>query len=332
MPEYKQQQSFLAFFLHDFPSLPPLPSVSQTTASPFLLCRYDTANRQLPTLTPHATTSDTTKMRPAHADEAEMLAYWKLVMILNKTLHGPAYVESLVSQCPGVITTNTQGRKTLPPELWYMILDFIVNDPDPHDFALLQPVHLETIGRRNKTLICAKFERWRSMGLLNNEAQVVAASKYLARPDLRFDGLDRPFLSVQVPNSRWKIPARVLSSKIKAVHVAITVPDVIKYLEGGSCFLCRDKRCVADELNFFYPKRRGFYNIRDTALCPLCVGLEYAEQSLEKGQKSSPLTYLEWLAQTLESLGHDPSRIHDTYLAWQVRHYPAFYMSNIYWF
>ncbi|KAL6916411.1 hypothetical protein FSST1_007906 [Fusarium sambucinum] len=176
-------------------------------------------------------------MRPAHDDEAEMLAHWKPIIILNKTLRGPAYVESLVSQSPTLITSSARGR-TLPLELWYIILDSIANDPDPHDYALVRPIDLKVDGRRNKTLMCVKLQRWLSMDQLQDEAKVFAANKYLARPDLRFSDILYPFLKFSEPSTRWEIPARVLSSKYKTVHVAITVPDVIKYLEDVRCDIC----------------------------------------------------------------------------------------------
>ncbi|KAG8349795.1 hypothetical protein FVEN_g12026 [Fusarium venenatum] len=174
-------------------------------------------------------------MRPARDNEAEMLAHWKPMMILNKTLRGPAYVESLVSQSPTLITSNTRGRRTLPLELCYMILDSIANDPDPHDYALVRPIALNVDGRRNKKLMCVKLQRWLSMDQLQVEAEVFATNKYLARPDLRFNDVHYPFLRFSKPSTRWEIRARVLSSGYKTVHVAITVPDIIKYLEEVRC-------------------------------------------------------------------------------------------------
>ncbi|KAG8672866.1 hypothetical protein FPOAC1_006161 [Fusarium poae] len=179
-------------------------------------------------------------MRPAGDDEAEMLAHWKPIMILNKTLRGPAYVESLVSHSPTLITSDTQGRKILPLEIWYLILDFITNDPDPHDYNLVRPINLKVDGKWNRTLVCVKVERWLSLSQLEGDTEVDVAQKYIARPDLVFDNLPCPFLEFGAPSTRWEIPARVLSSRYKTVHVAVTVLDIVKYVEEGRCNLYLD--------------------------------------------------------------------------------------------
>ncbi|KAL4731624.1 hypothetical protein ACLX1H_000600 [Fusarium chlamydosporum] len=173
-------------------------------------------------------------MRPVYNDEAGSLVYWRPLILLDKTLRGPAYVESLVSQCPTLISTNIAGRKTLPLEVWYIILDFVTNDPDPHAFALIRAQYLQTDCINNKTLVCTKINQWRSFGSLQSRRSIVAANKYLARPDLVFDDLDSPFGDIQESSRAWEIPTRIFSSTIKALHVGITVPDIIKYLESGT--------------------------------------------------------------------------------------------------
>ncbi|GKU07453.1 hypothetical protein FLAG1_10387 [Fusarium langsethiae] len=132
-------------------------------------------------------------MRPAHDDEAETLAHWKPMIIINETVLGPAYVESLVSQSPVLITSKTKGQKTFPLELWCMILDLIANDPDPHRYALVRLIDLKVDDRRNKRLVYVKVKRWLTMGSLQYETEAIAAHGYLARPDLTFEDLPFPF-------------------------------------------------------------------------------------------------------------------------------------------
>ncbi|KAH7154064.1 hypothetical protein DER46DRAFT_627991 [Fusarium sp. MPI-SDFR-AT-0072] len=81
-------------------------------------------------------------MRLAESKDLSNLVMWRPLMIINKTLLGPAYVESVVSHSPGRIAS--QGGKRLPLELWDMIIDFAKRYPEDHRFSLVQPIRLQT--------------------------------------------------------------------------------------------------------------------------------------------------------------------------------------------
>ncbi|KAJ4118891.1 hypothetical protein NW768_010630 [Fusarium equiseti] len=244
-------------------------------------------------------------MRPVHADEAETLVTWKPMIILDKTLYGPAYIESLVAQNPGLVTSKTNGRKTrktLPLEIWHMILEIITNDPGSHDFALLRANHIELGDSMGQTLACNKINRWKSLGTLRNEYEVEEANGYLARPDLAFRYLPNPFHLGDVSRT-WEIPTRVFSSRIKSLHVQVAVHDFIKYLEGGRCNLCSNKRTVMRELSTEVNSQHDFSRLRFwmyiSVMCPVCVGLHATKRCTEAFRHLRVVPYFNWLREQL---------------------------------
>ncbi|KAI1061081.1 hypothetical protein LB507_009995 [Fusarium sp. FIESC RH6] len=245
-------------------------------------------------------------MRPVRGDEAEDLAKWKPMMILDKTLYGPAYIESLIAQNPGFVTSKTSGRKTFPLEIWHMILDFITNDAGSHDFALLRASHIEVGDATAQTLACNKINRWNSLGTLKNEDEVEKANKYLARPDWVFHDLPNPFYLHDDVSHHWEIPTRIFCSEIKSLHVEIDVPDFIKHLECGRCNLCSNKCNVLRRLPREIPGRQNFtqvrYFITTLLMCPVCVGLEATERCITEFSRLEPRDYLAWIGEELMRL------------------------------
>jgi len=138
------------------------------------------------------------------------------MMILDKTLYGPAYIESLIAQNPGLVTSKTYGRKTLPLEIWHTIFDIITNDPSLHDFALLRANYIEGGNMMGQTLACNKINRWTSLGMLRNEDEVEDANKYLARTDLTCRDLPFPFHLNDV-SQPWEIPLESSFSTLRLV-------------------------------------------------------------------------------------------------------------------
>jgi hypothetical protein len=244
-------------------------------------------------------------MRPVRADEAEDLVKWKPMMILDKTLYGPAYIESLVTRNPGLVTSKSYGRKTFPLEIWHMILNIITNDPVSHDFALLRANYIEVGGKMDKTLACNKINRWNLLGMLRSNYAIGNANMYLARPDLAFHVLPNPF-RLDDASQPWKIPTLLFSSKIKSLYVRVTVPDFIKHLEDGKCGNCFNTRTIRRDITREIDGQQDFSRLRWSmslpVLCPLCVGLDATNRCIELSSLLQTRGYLAWLRKELTRL------------------------------
>ncbi|CAG7559763.1 unnamed protein product [Fusarium equiseti] len=227
------------------------------------------------------------------------------MMILDKTLYGPAYVESLVARNPGLVTSKTCNRKTLPLEVWYMILDTITNDQSQHDFAFVRANSIEMGGKRGRALVCDRVNRWASLGALRNEHEAEEVNMYLARPDLTFRLLPNPF-RFDGASQPWEIPTLLFSSKIKSLHVEITVPDFIKHFEDGGCRCCHNSRTIRRQIYKEIDSQRGFSRVRWSmfmpVMCPVFVGLEAFEGCTQVFRRSSSRAYLAWLREELKKL------------------------------
>lgn len=261
------------------------------------------------------------KMRSIESDEIGDLLDWKPMMLLDKTFFGPAFVDSLVSRSPTFI--KSKGGKELPLELWISILDFAVADgSEPHDYALVRPC---TLGRRQdggKLLCFQRFKRWTSFGTIQNSSGVEDYHLSLALPDRNFNRLHKPFMNRDYGQST-QVPTELLDSKIDFLHVKLTVPDVIKYLEGGRCRICWGARTIGGNgagchlAHSFFGKISNIgweimhWNIHFDLpiLCPLCVGMEYTMDCVRRDiQRDQPHEtqredYISWLETRLQELG-----------------------------
>ncbi|RBR15184.1 hypothetical protein FVER53590_08611 [Fusarium verticillioides] len=96
-------------------------------------------------------------MRPVVPEEVGDLLKSRPVMIFNRTLLGPAYIECIVSSSPALVTS--QGGKALPLEVWDMIIDFSNRCPENHRYSLVRPKRLQTSARGDE-LVCDMYKRW----------------------------------------------------------------------------------------------------------------------------------------------------------------------------
>jgi hypothetical protein len=104
---------------------------------------------------------------------------------------------------------------------------------------------------------------------------------------------DRPFDIPETadPETTIKIPSSTFESTIKVLFWDITVPDVIARVEGGWCRLCGGGRSHCPGcLRGMRDEVEGFAYVSSTdcsylMLCPLCVGPEWAEESLERQEQ-----------------------------------------------
>ncbi|KAH7233528.1 hypothetical protein BKA59DRAFT_517960 [Fusarium tricinctum] len=260
-------------------------------------------------------------MRPIESGEIGDLLDWKPMMLLDKTLFGPAFVDSLVSRSPTFI--KSKGGKELPLELWISILDFAVaNGPEPHDYAFVRPF---TLGRRQddgKLLFFQRFKRWTSFGTIQDIHGVEDYHLSLALPDRNFNRLHTPFMNREYGHPIG-IPTELLDSKIDFLHVKLTVPDVIKYMEGGRCRICWGARTIGGngvgcKLAHSFLGKWSHIGWEITVwdarfdlpiLCPLCVGIEHTMDCVRREvQRDQPYDtqradYISWLETRLQELG-----------------------------
>jgi hypothetical protein len=256
------------------------------------------------------------KMRPVESGEVHDLLDWKPLLLLNKTLFGPAFVDSIVSRSPTLI--KSKGGKELPLELWISILAFAVaENSEPQDYALVRPFILETREDGGKDLICQRFKRWTAFGTIQTSSEVEDYHVFLAHPDRNLGSYHNPFRNRDYGNP-IRIPTELLDSTIDFLHVRLTVPDVIKYLEGSSCQLCWSERTIGGNGVGCRVAHRflGGWEVRFwdalsdlPMLCPLCVGLEHAIECLqrrvplEQGYATYREEYTLWLETKLQGLG-----------------------------
>ncbi|EWG48977.1 hypothetical protein FVEG_08611 [Fusarium verticillioides 7600] len=223
-------------------------------------------------------------MRPVVPEEVGDLLKWRPLMLFNKTLLGPAYIESIVSSSPTLITS--QGGKTLPLEVWYMIIDFSNLCPENHRYSLVRPKLLQTSAGGDK-LVCERYKRWSPFGNIKEIRELEMYRFYLAHPDRLYNpALDstcpNPFsLSFPSSGSPCAFPTALLASKTKFLHLELTVPDVIKNLEDGYCTCCFGKHVFGSDFVLSGASTRWYSQLAGGLIpmflagffiCPVCVG------------------------------------------------------------
>ncbi|KAF5629620.1 uncharacterized protein FTJAE_8501 [Fusarium tjaetaba] len=256
-------------------------------------------------------------MRPVVPEEVGELLKWRPLMLFNKTLLGPAYIESIVSSSPTLITS--QGGKTLPLEVWYMIIDFSKRCPESHRYSLIRPKLLQASAGGDE-LVCERYKRWSPFGNIKEIRELEMYRFYLAHPDRLYNpALDstcpNPF-SFPSPNfgSLCAIPTALLASKTKFLHLELTVPDVIKNLEDGYCTCCSGNHVFGDDFVLSGASTRWYSQLASGPIpmflagffiCPVCVGLVHALESIDVHGSTSLYReeYKPWLLDRVESLG-----------------------------
>ncbi|KAM0414598.1 hypothetical protein ACHAPT_013559 [Fusarium lateritium] len=267
-------------------------------------------------------------MRPVLTTDSEFaqLVKFQPVLMLDKTAVGPAFVDSIVSRSPGLITSK-QGHKHLPLELWSLILDFADRIPheryrghkNKHGYSLVVPQSLETDAHGGRTLVCKKIRRWQQFGQLKENIYADCYDVYLARSHLQMQAVKNPFHDLRACDGAIvKIPAVYLEPRIKMLFVELAVPDVIWGPEQGDCGFCHGSRTMdlgtdgrepaeSPAESFFDENMGMFGDVR--MLCPLCVGERYTLESLNMhdGWDGKPLLtpekYDEWEKELLVELG-----------------------------
>jgi hypothetical protein len=252
-------------------------------------------------------------MRPVSSSRLDSRVRKKSILMLDITRLSVNYIENAA---PGNISSK-QGSKYLPLEIWLEILDLAVQDDNSHKYRLVQPRSIEHSKAGPTTLICAEVPEWDTCGLLEDPTIVWNYEYYLARPHTcRPDVGDRPF---NLPDDKapvYRIPTAALDKKM--LFERLTVADVIAWVDQGECHLCNEARSfctccrygieVAEE----WTSATHLGDCWITMLCPLCIGVGFAEDSISMQQellRSSNLDmtedeYEEWVNERFTELGY----------------------------
>lgn len=214
-----------------------------------------------------------------------LLVEKKPILLLNKTALGLSFVDVLIHRSADSIAT--QKDKRLPLEIWLMVLDFAVCDKDADKFCLVQPQFIIDNGR---FLLCKRVwqKRGKLCGRLEDRESVIDYEFCLQWPrkqrpeDLPFD---IPATNDDKHTVKVEIATLKSSKSTRPLFSAITVPDIISWLEYGDCLLCNAVRVICPGCSggryeeFIFDEHLGCgMNIP----CPLCMGIDFTEEYLDE--------------------------------------------------
>ncbi|KAL8655147.1 MAG: hypothetical protein Q9210_001057 [Variospora velana] len=175
----------------------------------------------------------------------------------------------------------------LPTEIWLKIIEHA--KPEEPQHVAVQPTGIVP-SKCGSMLHCRAIDL--NLGTFDDRAQVEAAERWLQSPrtydqeqrgseeEIIFKAKDTNntyaifFPGVVPASSGASVPASL--SVQDCVFTAITVPDVISWLQDGRCWVCRGDRdicpgCTGGKAQEF----DAFMGCGETLACPLCMGLEF---------------------------------------------------------
>jgi hypothetical protein len=268
-------------------------------------------------------------MKPVKSKHPEGLLERNTVLILDFTGWTTSYIRSIIGRSTKHIATK-EGNKTLPAELWLQILSLVESDVNQPHYRLVYPVEMSSVqldGQISEpSFVCNSIKEWRAFGNIRTGNELYFYESYIRNPSYEpekeegeEDPPKSPFeISKQVlPDRSFNIPLSHLDSEEPFLYHRVEAPDVIARLENGDCKLCDggerhfcagcwDGRQVMEAFTSHY---RADCSIR--MLCPLCVGSEYAERSINETSdfwrsagKMSDEEYEEWIDKRMKDLGY----------------------------
>ncbi|KAK7425127.1 hypothetical protein QQX98_000041 [Neonectria punicea] len=219
-------------------------------------------------------------MIPVNPSRLDSIVKRKEICLLNQTRFTIHFVSSLVNHSPRNIATK-QGNKQLPLELWREIVAWAETDPRHHTYCLVQAQFLEEHGAQ-RIVVCAEIPERDTCGLLETDGARNEYHAYLQRPGEGHDP-KRPFVLPDANNqdSLIKIKDSLLGPDSEILFRALSVPDVISWVEEGECFICDSEGWV-----FLYRDYDddGFFGcglpygiIGSSIPCPLCIHMGIPE-------------------------------------------------------
>lgn len=251
----------------------------------------------------------TLEMKPiAYNDlETHPKVFQDRFQILNMSLATISYLSAIVS-CFGVDSIRTFSGRSLPSEIWFMILNFLKllaeNTPNfalvkttivpcsvlPSNSKLLRSVryHVDPDDQRplnqnvaSRTQVMSYHVRCRLR--LTLQAAAALGGEFIATPHIREQ---YEYLLLADALSERSGPGSVFYTVVhelitplvrqpmpsSGIYCQVSVPDIISRIDNGWCFECKGGRLVADHLTWAS-------EVFGRA-CPVCMGLEFATEHL----------------------------------------------------
>jgi len=238
-------------------------------------------------------------MKPVEAKNLDILVKLISILMFNIDCWGASYLRSILSHGSTHITTK-QGNRTLPAELWHEILDLTELRIDENTYKLVYGIEIKdksTSGSRiEPTLICNVLGEWKECGELGGGDHVEVYEKCLKDPSYEInpekDRVEKdmePFFRITktVQENAYWIPVSHLRFQGDFLFQNIEVPDIIARLEDGYCRLCMGGRSLdiymsdtRTEASFFCGAVLSHKDCGHDAICPLCLGEQYAYEYL----------------------------------------------------
>ncbi|KAG8667491.1 hypothetical protein FPOAC2_12656 [Fusarium poae] len=120
-------------------------------------------------------------MYPVKSEDLETLVEQNTILFLDMNSWPAGYVRRVIERSPSYITTK-DGNKTLPAELWYMILSFL----EEHQYWPVYPVKMSSVQldheNREPAFICNIVTDWRRFGSVENPNDLHDYENYLMDP------------------------------------------------------------------------------------------------------------------------------------------------------
>ncbi|KAI4174139.1 MAG: hypothetical protein LQ343_002474 [Gyalolechia ehrenbergii] len=182
----------------------------------------------------------------------------------------------------------------LPTEIWLKIMEFI--EVKDGKYEAVQPTSIVPSNggvMLHCRVVALDFGTW------DNRAEVEAAEQWLQSPhtyDQQCESEEEFIFGVKDTNKTYAIsfPTALASSgaSVSALRApdclftAITVPDVISWLQNGRCWVCDGDRdicpgCTGGKAQEF----DAFMGCGDALACPLCMGLDFMDEDNKFLQK-----------------------------------------------
>jgi hypothetical protein len=232
-------------------------------------------------------------MLHAHTKVVDDLIQYRSTCLLNKSRWTINFVDSLVHQSPFLITSKNRGQ-TFPLEIWELILEFVIAEPNDDDYTLVIPRRVEPDKKHGggdggggvdcKFLICDEYEQQDPCGIMEGWSRTY--TDYLHNPGAHEE--DMTFFDFRLPQATGKSFAISMDllqseSKPKFLFFELEARDLISFLEGGDCQFCSGERYRDTGTGHWVNEILAGTNpdYHKSIPCPFCIGAGYAHEGLD---------------------------------------------------
>ncbi|KAL8768193.1 MAG: hypothetical protein Q9209_005502 [Squamulea sp. 1 TL-2023] len=227
-------------------------------------------------------------MRPLSPAEIQPdLLATKPILLLDTTKFATRFVtrQLLADKLPARI----------PIEIWLNILELCI-DSSPPKYETVRPISMST-SPNGQVLRCRAVDI--DLGVFDSKTTVLAAEKFLQSQHAYNQSAveDDPDFTARDTDTMYTIyyprnptASRAGSPKIttfayrtpECLFTAITVPDVIAWLENGCCWVCRGDRDICPGCTGGVAQKfDAFMGCGVMLACPLCMGLDFMQEDKE---------------------------------------------------